>query len=128
MRLLLDTHSFLWFVEGDSRFSRAARRIVEDESNIVFLSIGSLWEIAIKISIGKLTLDLPFEVLIPQQLIVDRITVLQIAVSHTIQVSKLPLHHRDPFDRLLVAQAMVEELPIVSADASLDAYGITRLW
>lgn len=128
MRLLLDTHGFLWFVGGNTKLSAQARQLIEDEGNEVFLSVGSLWEIAIKMSTGKLALTSPFEVLIPQQLSVNRIILLDIAISHTIVVSNLPPYHKDPFDRLLVAQALVEQLPIVSIDSALDAYGVTRLW
>lgn len=128
MRLLLDTHSFLWFIDGSKSLSANARELIEDEFNEVFLSVGSLWEIAIKVSIGKLVLNSPFEVLIPQQISLNRITLLDIAVSHTVLVSSLPFHHRDPFDRLLVAQSTVEQIPILSVDPAFDEYGVTRLW
>ncbi len=128
MRLLLDSHSFLWFAAGSSQLSANARTLIEDDMNEVYLSAGSLWEIAIKVSIGKLVLSSPFGVLIPQQLDLNSIGVLDIAVRYTIVLANLPLHHRDPFDRLFVAQALVEQMPIVSIDAALDAYGVTRLW
>ena len=82
----------------------------------------------VKVSIGKLALALPFESIIPQQLSLNRITLLDITLYHAILISKLPLHHRDPFDRLLIAQALVENIPIISIDAVFDAYGVTRLW
>jgi PIN domain nuclease of toxin-antitoxin system len=128
MRLLADTHSFLWFAEGSPRLSVTARRLIDDPANDVFLSVVSLWEIAIKVSLQKLFLQEPFETFIPQQLVDARITLLNISVPHLNVVVKLPHHHRDPFDRMLVAQAQVEQLPIVSADPALDAYGITRQW
>jgi PIN domain nuclease of toxin-antitoxin system len=96
--------------------------------NAPLLSVASLLEMAIKISLGKLVLTEPFETMVPEQLDLNGIDQLGIAFEHVAQVSKLPFHHRDPFDRLLVAQALVEELPIVSADSSLDAYGVRRLW
>lgn len=128
MKLLLDTHSFLWFVGGDERLSSTARTLIEDVNNDVFLSVASLWEMAIKISLGRLQLAQPFEVFIPQQISLNHIGVLGITISHTAQVSVLPFHHRDPFDRLLIAQALVEKMSIVSRDPEFDAYGITRLW
>ncbi|MGB9754353.1 type II toxin-antitoxin system VapC family toxin [Roseiflexus castenholzii] len=128
MKLLLDTHAFLWFVGGDERLSPSARALIEDMSNDAYLSIASLWEMAIKISLGRLQLAQPFETFIPHQLSLNRIRLLGITISHTAKVSTLPFHHRDPFDRLLVAQAQVEQMPLVSSDAAFDAYGLTRLW
>jgi PIN domain nuclease of toxin-antitoxin system len=128
MKLLLDTHSFLWFIGGDERLSSTARTLIEDVNNDVFLSVASLWEMAIKISLGRLRLAQPFETFIPQQISLNRIGILGITISHTAQVAILPFHHRDPFDRLLIAQALGEQMPIVSRDPEFDAYGITRLW
>jgi len=128
MRLLLDTHSFLWFINGSPQISTSARTLIEDASNQPFLSVASLWEMAIKVSIGKLSLGRPFETLIPQQLGLNGIALLGITISHTAVVTKLPFHHRDPFDRLLIAQAMVEQIPIVSGDTAFDMYTVTRLW
>ncbi len=128
MRLLLDTHAFLWFVIGDTRLSGKARALIEDESNEKFFSIASLWEIAIKVSIGRLTLSAPFDDVFPAQLVKNGIDLLGITVAHTSAVTSLPYHHRDPFDRLLIAQASREQMQIVSIDESLDAYPIVRLW
>ena len=129
MRLLLDTHSFLWFIGGSTSLSPTVRSLIEDASNQPFLSVASLlWEMAIKVSLGKMSLARPFEVLIPQQMGLNGINLLGIEMEHTAVVSKLPFHHRDPFDRLLIAQAMVEQMPIVSVDADFDAYNVERLW
>jgi len=128
MRLLLDTHSFLWFVSGNPQIRSSARMLIEDVSNQPFLSVASLWEMAIKMSLGKLSLGQPFETLIPQQLSLNGIALLGITISHTAVVARLPFHHRDPFDRLLVAQAMTEQMSIVSGDTAFDAYAVTRLW
>ena len=128
MIFLLDTHAFLWFTAGNAQLSQTARELIEDPVNQPLLSIASLWEIAIKISIGKLTLAQPFETLIPQQITLNGIDLLAIELEHTTIVSKLPFHHRDPFDRLLVAQAMTAEIPLVSVDRAFDAYSIKRLW
>lgn len=128
MKLLLDTHSFLWFVGGDARLTPTARTLIEDGMNDVFLSVASLWEMAIKISLGRLQLAQAFETFIPQQVSLNRIEVLGITISHTAKVATLSFHHRDPFDRLLIAQALVAQMPIVSRDPEFDAYDITRLW
>ena len=128
MKLLLDTHSFLWFISGHSSLSSTAQAYIEDAANQSFLSVASLWEMAIKLSIGKLTLAQPFETLIPQQMNLNGIVPLRIEMEHLAMVTKLPFHHRDPFDRLLIAQAMVEQIPIVGADRTFDAYSIKRLW
>lgn len=128
MRVLLDTHSLLWFIDGSARLSPTARMLIEDADNQPFLSMASLWEIAIKLSIGKLSLGQPFDMLIPEQMRLNGIELLQIEMAHVMAVAKLPFHHRDPFDRLLIAQAMVEQIPIVSGDPASDAYGIKRLW
>jgi PIN domain nuclease of toxin-antitoxin system len=127
MRLLLDTHTFLWFIEDNPRLSSDARKILESEVNLL-ISVASLWEIAIKNSIGKLSLAQPFGTFINSQLETKAIELLPIAITHLAMITTLPIHHRDPFDRLLVAQAMVEQMPIVSMDDKFDPYGIKRLW
>ena len=128
MRLLLDTHTFLWFLADDPQLSPAARRLIEDGTNEIVLSMASLWEIAIKVSLGKLTLGGAFATFIPDQLTLNAFGLLPIELAHVTAVAALPFHHRDPFDRLLIAQALVEPLPIISRDPALDAYGITRKW
>ena len=128
MKLLLDTHSFLWFIGGSSKLSVNARMLIEEVSNQSVLSMASLWEMAIKVSSGKLNLVQPFETFIPQQISLNGIGLLEILFPHTVVVATLPFHHRDPFDRLIIAQAIVEQIPIVSCDTKFDAYAITRLW
>lgn len=128
MNLLLDTHTFLWFTAGNPALSKAARSSIEDENNNLYLSAASLWEIAIKISLGKFELSEPFEILIPQQLAENEIELLAISIAHTAMVVSLPFHHRDPFDRLITAQAKVEQMTVVSVDAVFDAYQAARLW
>ena len=128
MRLLLDTHAFLWFFIGDASLSAPARALIEDESNEKFFSIASLWEIAIKTSMGKLTLSAPFDEIFPAQLSNNGIDLLPITPAHVSAITTLTFHHRDPFDRLLIAQAMIDQMGIVSADRALDAYSVTRLW
>jgi PIN domain nuclease of toxin-antitoxin system len=128
MNLLLDTQAFLWFINGDTRLSEEARELIEDVDNPLFLSKASLWEMAIKISIGKLELAEPFGKLIPAQLTLHDIIILPIEIEHINEVIALPLHHRDPFDRLIIAQAIVQKLPLVGADSQFDKYQISRLW
>lgn len=128
MRVLLDTHTFLWFVLGEAPLSARAKAIIEDPGNEKLLSPASYWEIAIKISLGKYTLSLPYEEFIEKGITENGFVVVPIALPHTAVLTTLPFHHRDPFDRLIIAQAMVEEATIISIDTEFDAYPITRLW
>jgi PIN domain nuclease of toxin-antitoxin system len=130
VRLLLDTHTFLWLIAGDSNLSPSARQAIEDPENEPVLSIASLWEMAIKVSLGKLTLDfdLPFAEAIGGQLRDSGISVQSLDVAHVGQVATMPFHHRDPFDRLIVAQALVERIPVVGRDPAFDPYGVQRIW
>ena len=128
MNLLLDTHTFLWFTAGDSNLSQTARAAIEDENNNLYLSVASIWEIAIKVSIEKLELSEPFEVLIPDMLAENEIELLDISVNHAALITTMPFHHRDPFDRLIAAQAKTEQLTLVSADTIFDTYGVNHLW
>ena len=128
MRALLDTHAFLWFVGGNGQPSAQARGVIADPNTDPLLSVASVWEMAIKISLGKLTIPAPFEYFISTQLQRNGMTLLAISVDHAARVVSLPFHHRDPFDRLLVAQALVERQPILSADGAFDAYGVNRVW
>ena len=128
MRLLLDTQAFLWFVLNDPRLSAYARALLVDPNNELLLSPASYWEIAIKVSIGKLTLHRSHEDFMDAVTVQHAFKILPILPTHTAKVIGLPFHHKDPFDRLLVAQALVESISIVSNDPALDAYGITRLW
>ena len=127
MKLLLDTHTFLWFLDDSPQLSQKGKTLLEADNELL-ISIASLWEIAIKLRLGKLTVAMPIEVLMTQQLTQNDIALLPITVAPLLVVSTLPLHHRDPFDRLLIAQAMVEQMPIVSADPAFDAYPVQRLW
>jgi len=130
VRLLLDTHSMYWYIEDEPQLSGRARTLIQDASNEILVSPASYWEIAIKISIGKWRLNRPYEEFIDIGLNQYGFQVLPILPTHTARLIGLPFPqgHRDPFDRLLVAQVLVEQIPIVSADSPLDAYGVTRLW
>lgn len=126
MRQLLDTHTFLWFVMGSPKISGELRLQIENNDN--FLSIVSIWEIAIKYGIGKLNLGLPFNDFIDQQIIPNGIQILNIQLEHLKIFADLPLHHRDPFDRLLIAQAIVEDIPIISVDSLFSLYPVQKIW
>ncbi len=128
MKLLLDTHAFLWMISDVQKLSPTVRSLLEDGNNELALSAASLWEIAVKISIGKLQLSDPFEILFPQQLSFYQIEIWETAMKYYSAVAPLPLHHRDPFDRLIIAQAYVENVPVVSVDEKFDDYPIKRLW
>jgi len=127
MNILLDTHTLLWYLEDSKQLSSKAAEILEDPNNTLWLSIASLWEISIKLGLGKLSLTNSFSELeeVLKQL---KIEVLPITFSDTKRYLNLPLHHRDPFDRILVAQAMNHSLVLVSCDVAFDAYDIQRVW
>ena len=126
-RLLLDTNAFLYFINNDSALSETAKNLLESEVNLL-ISAASLWEIAIKFSIGKLTLPDSFGNFIPSQIQQNDIEILPVTLPHLEKVSVLPFHHKDPFDRLIIAQSMVEDLPVISSDAAFDSYKIERIW
>jgi PIN domain nuclease of toxin-antitoxin system len=129
MKLLLDTHTFLWMLEDNKQLSKQARELLRDLNNDLFLSIISPWEMAIKIRTEKFEPPKePLDQFIQQQLNITAINLIDISLRHIQLISTLPLHHRDPFDRMLIAQSVIENMPIISADTAFDAYGITRLW
>lgn len=128
MRILLDTHTLLWHSLDNSKLSAVAESLIEDADNEKLISIASCWEIAIKTSIGKLDLAVTVEELLAVPLAREGWTLLSPKLDEFVTVSELPLHHRDPFDRLLVAQAIVGSFPLVSRDEPLDRYPIERIW
>ena len=128
MKYLLDTHALIWFFSGNVHLSNTVRELMEDINNQKLISIASVWEMAIKLSKGKLTLSLPLENYITQKLNLEDFELLPIKLNHLAIISTLPFHHQDPFDRLLIAQATGENLPILSRDVALDAYQIKRIW
>jgi PIN domain nuclease of toxin-antitoxin system len=127
VRLLLDTHAFLWFVLNDPSLSAAARALVSDPQNDVLISPATCWEIAIKVSLGKYQLPGPFADFMNDQIALNDLTMLPITVGHAAAVASLPFDHKDPFDRLLIAQAIVENIPLLSVDAVFDSCPVTRL-
>lgn len=134
MRLLLDTHAFLWYIADDDRLGAVAGDLIDDTGNECLLSVASIWEMAIKVSTGKLDLPSPLAGFLGDQLAKTGIGLLPIGFAHAVAVSSLPCgwhngrEHRDPFDRLIVSQALAEEIPIVSVDEVLGDYGVTRYW
>lgn len=128
MKALLDSHAFLWFILDDRRLSTAAGDCISDPGNDILVSPATLWEIAIKIRLGKYALPEPYEPFIDSQLAGNDFSLLPILPRHTALLTGLPFHHRDPFDRLIVAQALAEAIPLVSIDTDLDAYGVQRIW
>jgi PIN domain nuclease of toxin-antitoxin system len=128
MRLLLDTHAFLWWVADAPELSAPAREAIRNPRAECLLSLVSCWEIAIKHSLGKLRLPTSLENFIPEQMAANGFQQMEIDFRHISRVAALPFHHRDPFDRLLIAQAMTEDATLVSADPAFDAYGVKRLW
>ena len=128
MKLLLDAHTFLWFVWDDPQLTNNAKELITNPANQKFVSAAIYWEIAIKMSIGKLDLGEQYRPFMRREIARNNFDILPISVDHAAAVSVLPFHHRDPFDRMLIAQAMVEQVPIVSGDTAFDAYPITRLW
>jgi PIN domain nuclease of toxin-antitoxin system len=128
VRLLLDTHAFLWLVSDDPRVSRRAREVFSDKKNEVFLSVASVWEMAIKLSLDKLRVQGSLPEVIAQEVRNNAVKVMPVELEHALLVSSLPFHHRDPFDRLLVAQALVEKLVVLSNDDAFDRYSTRRVW
>ena len=126
MKQLLDTHTFLWFVMGNPRITPKLRSQIEDNEN--FVSIASIWEIAIKNGIGKLNLEVSFDDFIDRQIIPNGIQILDIKLEGLKVLTKLPLHHRDPFDRILIAQAITEDIVLVSADSVFSLYPVQIIW
>jgi PIN domain nuclease of toxin-antitoxin system len=128
VRLLLDTHAFLWFITNDPKLSTTAQGLIADPSNEILVSPASYWETAIKVRIGKYPMSAPYEKFITQGIDGNGFKILPIEPGHTAVLTTMPFHHRDPFDRLIVAQAQVEKISVVSNDAVLDLYGVNRLW
>lgn len=131
MRALLDTHASFWFVFGDPQLSGTAQHVISDPANTPLLSPVSIWETAIKVSTGKLTLGMDVVPFFTGQMAANRIGLLPLDIAHFGPITTLPFHHKDPFDRLLIAQSIVEGVPLVSADTAFDAYaadGLNRIW
>lgn len=124
MNLLLDTHTFLWFVNDDPRLSDRFKDLIENENNVSYLSIASLWEMSIKYNLGKLTLAPSYEEFVEKEIITSRINLLNIELEHLKINATLPFHHRDPFDRIIIAQSMAENIPVITVDSVFNKYSI----
>ena len=128
MKLLLDTHALLWWLDGDAKLILAARSLIADESNEIFVSAASAWEISTKVRIGKLPGAVEVAAKLPQIIVSQGFDALPITIDHAQRAGALPGPHRDPFDRMLAAQAQAENMPIISRDAIFDTYAVARLW
>jgi PIN domain nuclease of toxin-antitoxin system len=127
VNLLLDTQTVLWWRDGNRRLGRRAKRAIASDATRVVVSAASIWEIAIKSSIGRLKLRDPWDVWMPEALEAHGLNTLSISVAHAVAVAALPRHHTDPFDRLLIAQAQLEQLTILTADSAFDDYDVAVL-
>jgi PIN domain nuclease of toxin-antitoxin system len=127
MKYLFDTHVFIWYAVGDERLSPRAKDLIESRHER-FISMASIWEMAIKVNIGHLEFREPFDKIIANQFRINSYKLLNLKLQHLFKFSGLPLHHRDPFDRLIISQALVEDIPIVSVDEKFNDYGVDTIW
>lgn len=127
MKLLLDTHIFIWWADQPEKLSHAALSALQDEANELLLSVASVWEMQIKIQLGKLKLGLPLKDLIKNQQETNQLNLLPVELKHVLALDALPFHHKDPFDRLLMAQSLEEDLTLVSVDSQFTAYPVKLL-
>jgi PIN domain nuclease of toxin-antitoxin system len=128
VRALLDTHGFVWMNDDDPRLSTRARDLMRDTDVRLDLSLASVWELAIKSGLGRLRLPLPVHEYVPARIRAQSLTLLEIRMDHVLRVASLPPIHNDPFDRLLIAQAMVEGVPILTADPQIARYDVETIW
>lgn len=128
MNFLLDTHVLIWWSISPGNLSEQVRNLLDNVDNQLFLSLVSIWEMQIKLQTGKLMLNLPLPELIESQQQTNDLQILPIKLNHIYQIAGLPNHHRDPFDRLLIAQAIVENIPLISMDSVFDAYPVQKIW
>lgn len=128
MRALLDTHTFLWWIIDNPLLSVTARQFISDSKNELFLSAASVWEMVIKCQIGRLALPEKPETFIAGQMVVNSIQSLPVTINHALAVNNLPTHHRDPFDRMLIAQARIERMPLITNDQAIKRYDIESIW
>jgi PIN domain nuclease of toxin-antitoxin system len=128
VKLLVDTHVLIWIILNPEKLSERTVNLFLDRRNQIFLSIVSIWEMQIKLQIGKLSFELPLSELIESQQKVNNLQISSITTKHIYSLEGLPNYHRDPFDRLLIAQAIVESMPVLSIDVAFDAYPMQRIW
>jgi PIN domain nuclease of toxin-antitoxin system len=127
MKLLLDTHIFIWWANQPDKLSQAALSALQDEANELLLSVATVWEMQIKIQLAKLKLSLPLNELVESQQEINNLKILPVALNHVLALDALPYHHKDPFDRLLIAQSLEEGATLVSTDSKFSEYSITLL-
>lgn len=127
MNILLDTNAFIWFSEDDEKLSNKGRVIIEEENNVIFVSVATFWEIAIKKSIGKLEMTLSIDELYKKALD-NGFEILPILFEHIQQIETLPYYHKDPFDRIIISQSMVEDMTVVTSDDVFSNYKVKRVW
>lgn len=127
MRLLIDTHTLLWYYSGDEALPVNLRRVIGNPGNFCYVSVASLWEITIKIGLGKLSIETPLEEFF-DFLERNQFWVIPVELNHLLELQALPQHHKDPFDRLIIAQALAEKLPIITKDSNFSKYGLTVQW
>lgn len=128
MRLLLDTHAFIWLTSRTAEMSSSAWALLRDPDNALLVSIASIWEMGIKSNYGKLTLADPFSEFVRRGFTENNVDLLPISIDHVVRLEKLPRHHKDPFDRMIAAQALEEDVPVIGRDRMLDEYGVDRRW
>ena len=128
MKYLLDTHTFLWWDSEPAKLSSQVLTLCQDRANMVLLSVASVWEMQIKLQLGKLKLNLPLAELIESQRQTNNIEMLPVTLAHVLALQDLPSHHKDPFDRLLIAQANVEEAVLLSSDSVFAEYPVKLFW
>lgn len=128
MRILVDTHALLWFQANDPALPMGVRERIEDNANDCLISQASVWEMAIKVSIQKLKLPFPILEFVRTEIVGKGFSLLPLSLEHVCRVEKLPFHHSDPFDRVLIGQLLIEQIPVISRDSRFDSYGVDRIW
>ena len=128
MKYLLDTHTVLWITTDNPKLSKKAKSTYLNSQNEIFVSIASIWELSIKISLKKLDINLPLKSFVDIHILGNNINILELELNHIYKLEKLPFHHRDPFDRLIISQSIENNIPILSIDKMFDSYGIKRIW
>ncbi|MGK7945373.1 MAG: type II toxin-antitoxin system VapC family toxin [Microcystaceae cyanobacterium] len=128
MKLLLDTHAFLWWVADEPQLSPTAKNMISDSNNTIYFSVVSAWKIIIKVGTGKLSLPENPEIYLPSRLISNQFETLPVFMSHVLQINRLANFHKDPFDRLLIAQSLVEDIPIITVDRLISQYPVEIIW
>jgi PIN domain nuclease of toxin-antitoxin system len=128
VKVLLDTHTFLWWVADDPQISVTAKNIIVNPDNDIYLSVISAWEIIIKVGTGKLSLSEPPEIYIPNPIASNQFEILPVQISHILKINSLPNFHKDPFDRLLIAQSLVEDFSLITIDSAITQYPVKTIW